>query len=186
MFSRLRIFEVFLLLAFLFTCTYENKVNTIDFAKQEFRTTVDSKLFFNNMKSIYYNKTEGANKIDLYTYRKSPKDKGEPYLQLRIADNWLHDEAYVLIEPGEHYATGDTIFARNQPKEGSVEVIYWPPNNRRGQFAFTSTVYVWLKDRTALELKDRKGNWVQYADDKPTQDMWLITLRDYFELINIY
>lgn len=64
-----------------------------------FKTTPPARLYFKNMRSVYYDQLAGRpDSMDYYRLRQFPDPKDSPVLQAVIADNWLRDEAYLLLE----------------------------------------------------------------------------------------
>lgn len=67
-----------------------------------FKTTPSSRIYFKNMRSAYYEQLSGRpDSMDVYRLRKYPQPADRPILQAIIADNWIRDEAYLLLEFNE-------------------------------------------------------------------------------------
>lgn len=117
-----------------------------DAAKQPnpfFSTTPPSRLYFKNMRSYYYQqRTMPQTRTDLYTLKTLPTQADYPMLIPIIADNWMQDEAYLLLERNNHSAwPADTVrFRWQDPQSGQHGFINWSENTMRAQYDLAEAI----------------------------------------------
>lgn len=90
------VFLFVLVLAFT-NCEKRTKVHR-NTQNPDFMTPPDGRLYFLNVRSLYYKKVRKKSiPMDLYYY-KTDKMPISPSIQFYIADNWMYDEAYLMPE----------------------------------------------------------------------------------------
>lgn len=154
-------------------------------ARSVFSTTVPSHLFFKNMRSSYYEARQQANtKVDLYKLRKIKASNASPLIYPVIADNWMKDEAYLLIQTNDYpdgLKSPLTVHWSGESQQGLIEM--GSPANFQHQYAFALELEKVLKRSIALEVVDSKGQKVPFLESYEEKSWFLTTLRDYKKLI---
>lgn len=89
-------------------------------------TRDDARLFFQNVRSPYYQMEEGE-KTGIRTYRLKDQTNNatEPNIQLSIADAWQRNEVYLIPEPNEWFQS-DTFRIHCQCADHSSILDYRP------------------------------------------------------------
>ncbi len=150
-----------------------------------FRTTPPSHLFFLNTRSSAYQKTSDPDtRIDHYRLRQwGQQDQTPPILPV-IADNWLQEEAYLLLEqPGGRENLSDST------------QIFWKSKDDSGHFFLISRDTLAQLD-LALEINRalQAGHELRLARPGDAREVLLFenlserrlfaqTLRDYLKLV---
>ncbi len=151
--------------------------------RPEFRTTPPSLLYFKNMRSAYYEMAEQAGtRIEKYRLRKYAESDQRPILYATIANNWMQDEAYLLLEPN--------AFLRRAP--APLEVL-WRSADSTGvltpdrpglphQYGFARELADRLQAGRELFIIDDRRDTVPLFADFGDRTHFLTTLRDYEKL----
>lgn len=149
-----------------------------------FSTTAPSKLYFKNIRSTYYQQQQQkGTKVDLYQLRKIPTVDSRPIIYPVIADDWLNDKAFILLQTNDY-------------KDGIADPlsIYW----ENGQIADslkmgTPTFPEQLK--MATKINELLANGIEiYTQNKQSERIMLFEnyadksnfmtiMRDYFKLV---
>ncbi len=175
--------SVLILLFLLLSCNGNKKDPVQPEGASRFRTTAPSHLYFKNIRSIHYEMTtEPDTRIDLYKFRRFSETDRRPILYPVIVDNWMQDEAYLLIRPND-YRGGipDMLQVEWQNTRDSGRYLLqsadWTDQHR-----FAQQLYQSLQEKHQLLLLDKEGNFVPLFDDKQDQISFLTTMRDYYRL----
>lgn len=138
-----------------------------------FSTSADSRLYFNNIRSINYLKDRNpAGDFDQYHYRKWPDTP--LLLPFDIIDNYLHDEAYLYLYPA--LLESDSICLTGPD---GIRFIF-DKRNRQSQFQFAGKLYGHLENKAILR-NDAGDTVLQRTSERLALR---VVLRDYFELVN--
>lgn len=152
---------------------------------RQFRTTTPSQLFFKNIRSSSYNvQRKEDTKIDRYTLKKFSRTADRPILYPVIVNNWLEDEAYIFIEKNNYPDFSDTISVRweSDTTAGQFDIHHF---NRPNQFEFAGQLYEVLLRNYQIYVKNSRGQWVPLFAENYDRNNYLITLRDYYQLIEV-
>ena len=137
------------------------------------------------MRSSYYQSRQQANtQVDLYQLRKIQSDTSTPLLFPIIADNWLQDEAYLLLQTNEYkedFQSPLTVYWSNDTAEGSIQMK--DPPNFEHQYAFALELEKVLKNKSALKVVDGRGEQIPVFESYDEKSWFLTTLRDFKKLI---
>jgi hypothetical protein len=153
--------------------------------KTIFSTNAPSHLFFKNMRSSYYQATQQAGtKVDLYQLRKIKTDASVPLIYPVIADNWMKDEAYLLIQTNEYekgFQSPLSVYWSDEAAEGVIEMK--SPPNFEHQYAFALELEEVLKKNYSLFVLDGNEEQVPVFESYDQKSWFLTALRDYKKLI---
>lgn len=152
-------------------------------ASPKYRTTAPSLLYFKNMRSTYYEMIEQpGTRTELYRLRKFDKATQEPILIPVIANNWLKDEAYLMLEPagfGEAFASPLTIRWETQSDSGLYRL---QPATAARQQEMALQLYEHLKAGRQLNALAADSTWVPLFAGRDSRNYYLTTVRDYLRL----
>jgi hypothetical protein len=180
---KIRFFTVLSLL-FSFACS-DISPEEASAEKSVFSTTAPSHIFFKNMRSSYYQATQQAGtKVDLYQLRKIKTDASVPLIYPVIADNWMKDEAYVLIQTNEYekgFQSPLSVYWSSEKEEGVIEMK--SPPNFEHQYAFALELEEALRKNYRLHVLDGNGEEVAVFEAYDEKSVFLTTLRDYKKLV---
>ncbi len=150
-----------------------------------FSTTAPSRLYFKNMRSFYYRQsTKPETKIDLYTLKKIPEKADRPLLIPIIADNWLQDEAYLLLEPNDHPAwRADTLNIKwEDPKTGASGAIAMANPNILMQLDIAGFLEMHLNSGHRISFLSQNNDWQPLFTQREDISNFLTTTKDYVRL----
>ncbi len=148
--------------------------------KEGYGTTRSSVMYFQNIRSFYYLKSEEAGGLlDAYRLKslyETPEEAGIPFV---IYHNPQSKEAFIRV---------DTAFVFDRFTILQIDMdtmkmnVPFPGADQESQYVFGKLVYRVLRDDGALFLRDESGN--QIAISGQTKIQIKMTLTDYFKLID--
>jgi len=161
----------------------------IDRNKFTFKTGDDTELFFKNMRQSYYDLEENkAAKFNVFRFEDRLKTDSIPVINLAIVNNYLHDEAYLLVEPNEYLADIDPLkiaFKIEHDSTSKADTVVLEQYNHESMLEFSSQLYEAL-------LKDAKfkvayeDTWPTILSSKEEREAFRITVSDYYRLTRVY
>ncbi len=147
-----------------------------------FSTTQPSRLYFKNMRSFYYQQsTKPGTKIDVYVLKKNLQSTKRPKLVPIIADNWMEDEAYILLERSPHpYLNTDTLTVRwESEKTGESGVYQMAQPSVLAQYELANFMYIHLNSGHKLSFFTPDKEWEPLFTDPMEAQNFLTTIKDY-------
>lgn len=143
-----------------------------------------SHLYFKNMRAYYYDQETGpAEGTDLYRLRKITSQPSNPMLIPVIVDNWLRDEAYLLVETNDYqegFAEPLTI-GYIEGTDTTRMPLHEP--GMPGQIKFARALAPLLEAKQDLLIQTAGENWAPIFGDPRDRLHFLTTLRDYNRLV---
>lgn len=151
--------------------------------EQQYRTTDPSRLYFKNMRSVYYFRSrKPRSKKDIYTLKRASRDRDRPLLYPTIINNWLEDEAYIFIEKNAYpYFPEDSLHIRWQSVDSTGTFALGVPT-KKAQYEFAGVLYDCLRQGHQLSFESKKGDTVSLFDRHQDRKDFLIVMRDYYKL----
>jgi len=148
-----------------------------------FQTTAPSQLYFKNMRSTYYRQTvKAGSRTDLYRLRSFSDTEQRPLIYPVIANNWMADEAYLLIETND-YVGGwpDTLQIKWQSDADSGR-LELPTARLKEQYQFALQLNEKIRQNHDLRIKKADGAWVPLFENQKDRRNYQTTLNDYRRL----
>ncbi len=167
-------------IALLCSCMHSTTPKQPDQPDPKFRTTQPSRLYFKNMRSYYYQQsTQPSTRIDLYNLKKH-----KPYpIQPIIADNWMQDEAYILLECHACEQFPDTLLFRKSTTQESSDTYTYAGRDPYAQLALANWLFDALQAGHKIELRTINQEWVPILQTVPDRSAFLHVMKDYLRLI---
>lgn len=175
-----RVLLLLLTLLGLFACN-PSKNKGIDSADLSFQTDESSKLFFKNVRQLYYDKEMlEAAKLEVFRLKKREQSDKMPVINLSIVNNWRYDEAYVLLEPNA--AAGDVtqLRVRWESSEDSGEINF-ERGNKVKHLEFAWSIYAHILEQCRFQIY-LDGEWKDVLNTEKAREAFRITMFDYFRL----
>jgi len=148
-----------------------------------FRTTQPSHLYFKNIRSSsYLQETKAGTRIDLYRLRGLADTKERPLLYPIIVDNWMEDEAYLLLEPNDFIqGFSDTLRVhwRSERDSGRYELAR---RDWQQQYLFAQQLYEGVQAGYGFRIQTAGGEYVPFLEANQDRQSFRTTLRDYNKL----
>ncbi len=173
---------VILILLCLVSGCNPDKRRKVDQGNIVFSTDDASRLFFKNVRRIYYElEAMDVAKLNIYRHKQRVLSTDLPVLNLAIVDNWRYDEAYLLLEPNEFLGNSTELIVRWQMGEES-DTISYKQGNKADQVAFADSIYNLLQQdcRFKIQIKD---SWVSFLDSDKSREAFRVTMFDYYRLV---
>lgn len=165
----------------LFGCN-PDKQTKVDQDKITFATDNASRLFFKNVRQIFYELEEMEEaKLKLYRYKKRDQSTDKPLINLAIVDNWRYDEAYLLLEPNVQLAGESELVVKWENTEGSGEINY-RQGNKSEQVAFADQIYDRIQQGCTFSIQVN-GTWGSFLASEKSKEAFRITMFDYYRLV---
>ncbi|MBL6446219.1 hypothetical protein JMN32_07860 [Fulvivirga sp. 29W222] len=138
------------------------------------------------MRQSYYDLEENkAAKFNIFRYEDRVREADHPLLNLAIVINYLHDEAYLLLETNEYLQRQDHIEIDWSGEQGSIGTIVLDDYNREGMLEFASQVYEALQQKAhfTVQAEDRA---IPILEDQKEREAFRVTVTDYYRLTRVY
>lgn len=172
----------FFLILFSFACN-PDKSRSIDTENLVYKSNDASKLFFRNVRASYYDKqTLPEAKIDVYRMKNRNSTEDYPVLNLALVNNWLQDEAYIIIEPNSFYSVGDTIrvtWDDQKLGEQKADFVYGNKNNHT---RFADKIYQNLLDMQSMKIHADGESWPLFSRNED-REIFRKTMIDFYRLV---
>ncbi|MBO3698788.1 hypothetical protein [Roseivirga sp. E12] len=159
-----------------------DKQTKVDQDKIVFATDDASRLFFKNVRKIYYElEVMEAAKLDVYRHKQRELSTDVPVINLAIVDNWRYDEAYLLLEPNELIGTQGELAVQWELGAERGKIVF-RPGNKAAQVAFADKVYHRLQLGCSFKIQIN-DTWIPFLDSDKSREAFRITMFDYYRLV---
>jgi hypothetical protein len=177
---------LFIVAWFLFSCNLspEKKVNQ-NLAK--FSTSADSRLFFKNVRQIYYDRDLPENtRLEVYRFSKRNLAPDKPVINIALVNNWLYDEAYVIVEPSAYFDNMSFIEVTWQDAATKQSGVYrFAHGPKDTHFKFASEIYQSVLANHTLLVFNKNKQWVELFQSEADRDSFRKTMKDFYRLVNL-
>ncbi len=164
-----------------------NKDTQVDEATAKFTTSDASELFFKNVRQVRYDLQEVPDaKINIFRIGERSQAEDYPVLNLAIAINWRHDEAYLLTEPNTYLQSMDTIRVHWQDSVNQQRGRYlWTGGDKEAHFTFASQIYRSIQQGHQLSVTNPKGEPEDFLREYNDREAFRKTVFDYYRLVDL-
>ncbi|MEL6717726.1 MAG: hypothetical protein AAFO82_05245 [Bacteroidota bacterium] len=167
-----------LVLAFLFSACNSNPQEIVQENQPFFHTTDPSRLYFQNTRGHKYKSiTQQDSRIDYY-YLKAIDQ--EQLINPIIANNWLAEEAYILLE------NSDPLDAKNYTialvKEDQSDTLQITLQQRTDNYDFCKMLYTKSKSGYTIDVLTKQGQWHPIFENEKARGYFYEVMRDYLRL----
>ncbi len=171
-----------LMLAILVFTFPEDRPIRLDSAS--FSMPENEELYFKNLRSYYYTieLREDAN-FKLYRIKSHNSDTNLPGFSFAIVQNWLNDEAYVLLEPHSGWQKPDTLrlsIVNGNDARDTLTISRW---NNLEHYTFASHFYMALRNSENNYFLETDMGWRPIFERGDERLSLKKTLKDYFKLV---
>ena len=172
-------FILFCVLFLVVSCNVD-KSKKVNKSNLTFKTTQASRLFFLNVRQKDYQKeTLIGTKIDVYRWKGWPDLDNGIQVKLAIVDNWLEDEAYIVLEPNEVLKEIEPWVI--QVQDSAERTIEYIPGNKTVQLSFASSIYKVLQDKRMMQILINSDT-VNFLDEASERERFRKTMLDFYRL----
>jgi hypothetical protein len=177
---------LFIVALLLYACQLSPE-KRVDQNQAKFSTTADSRLFFKNVRQIYYDREIPENtKLEVYRFGKRSLTPDKPVINVALVNNWLHDEAYVIVEPNGYFDNMSSIEVEWQDdvsrQSGVYRFTYGPKDTH---FKFASEIYQSVLAKHKLQVLNPDKQWVDLFQTDVDRDNFRKTMKDFYRLVNL-
>jgi hypothetical protein len=167
-----------------FACN-PDKERVVDRNAPVFKTNDATRLFFKNVRLLYYDMEEqNDGKIQVLRLSSRVEDAEKPIINVDIINNWFQDRAYPMIRLSEYFNDLERVEIEMRSNEGHSETIVF--NRGAGMdehFYFASAIYEGILKKYTFKLKP---DGTQLFAEKEERESFRITMVDYYRLVAIY
>lgn len=136
------------------------------------------------MRSYYYEQsTDDETQIDYYTLKKFRE--APPLIMPIIADNWLQDEAYILLKREARLPQHDTLLLQIE-SEASKDTLQWTEFDYFQDDRLAKRLYQALKRSHKISISTKKGVNYQLFENQSDEANFLRVINDYYHLTEDY
>jgi len=172
----------FFLILFSFACN-PDKSKSIDTENLVYKSNDASKLFFRNVRASYYDKqTLPQAKIDVYRMKDRNLTEDYPVLNLALVNNWLEDEAYIIVEPNSFYSVGDTIRVAWKDNNLGLQKANFIYGNKDNHTRFADKIYQNLLDLESMEIEAGGETYPLFSRNED-REIFRKTMVDFYRLV---
>lgn len=172
---------ILLVLVALTACTLDRE-KEVDRSKFTFKTGHDTNLFFKNIRQSDYELEENkAAKFNVFRLKHRVVKDDQPVLNLAIINNYLNDQAYLLIEPSATLSE-EAVLEVLQNDSLSIALRHF---SHADMLEFASQIYEGLQHNASFKIKI-DGQWKPILADNKEREAFRITTADYYRLTRIY
>lgn len=165
-----------------------DKERPVDAEEPVFATTDRSRLFFKNVRMLFYEVEEDSLRRDFFRLSDRVKDAPDrPVLNLCIVNDLLRDRAYVMLEPNEFFGTADSIVVYYRDKaQGSEGQYRYRQSNMMRQWQFATDLYNGILQGQEFYVRAPDGREVPFLQEKREREAFRVTMVDYYRMVNIF
>ena len=176
--------SIFILAIIVLACN-PDKERVVDRNNPVFKTNDATRLFFKNVRLLYYNLEEqNEGKIQVLSLKSRVEDSGKPIINVDLVNNWFQDRAYPMIRLSEYFNDVDRIEVVMTSKDGDSEIIAFDrQSNMIEHFYFATAIYEGILKQYQMTLASDN---TPIMTDSEEREGFRITMVDYYRLVNIY
>ncbi len=170
----------------IFSCN-ANVDKKVDQNGANFKTSADSRLYFKNVRQIYYDRETPENtKLEVFRFGKRNQQTDKPIINVALVNNWMHDEAYVIVEPSEYFEDISPIEVEWQDSGKKISGVYrFTLGPKENHFKFATEIYQSILAKHKLLVFNKDKRWESLFQSEADKDNFRKTMRDYYRLVNL-
>jgi hypothetical protein len=155
-----------------------------DLEASPYRTSDSSRLFFKNVRQIFYDKQViEAAQLEQYRIKERLTSTEKPLLNLCIINNWKFDEAYILLEPNELLADSDSLYIHwSDPALGESGTWAFGFGNKDVHYQLASGIYQGLLSEFSFSITYGEQTTPLFASPEE-REPFRKTMYDFYRLV---
>lgn len=153
----------------------------VDYQEVSFDTSSDSRLYFQNIRSYYYDIDRFSKKpMEIYRLKRRSSEKDEERINFDIIRTPGMDQAFIYTHIGKRFLSCDSLHLAFEmyPLQKSLQML-----DSEQHFEIAAMVYTSLLSEKAIYLLCKGDTLEELYLDKGAQLDVEITLEDYFRLV---
>ncbi len=166
-------------------CSIKHK--EVEQSDVKFKTTDASLLFFKNVRQLYYDREHvAAGEMDIYRISRRSHSKDHAVINLAIANNWRHDEAYLLVEPNDLLADLNQLQVEWSTPSGDTSGLYtFAYGSKINHFTFANQLHKSILEEHSLKIRMNDSTSVSLLEEPVERDAFRKTMLDYYRLVEL-
>ncbi|MCR9154147.1 MAG: hypothetical protein NXI09_08560 [Bacteroidetes bacterium] len=171
---------LFVVAAFGLSFLFAPEQKPVDYRELSFKTTSDSRIYFNNMRSFFYKIDRFSKRpMEIYRLKRRSPERDSIGINFSIAHYPGAESAYIVCEIGAAYEHCDSLSVKFSKYPDSEQLKLM---NGEQQFKLAAKVYSSLLEEEAIFLCCASDTLIQLYMDKSSQLDAEVVLEDYFRL----
>ncbi len=158
----------------------------VDRSKFQFQMGDDPELFFRNVRQIYYDRSSPDGTWQAYRFGDRYTGNERPVILPVIVINWLHDEAYLLIESNDILSEEDYLqIVVSEASMSTSDTLTLNERGRERMLEFGSRLYEALQANSKITVKS-SGTFVPILTEEIDREAFRVTMADYYRLTRVF
>ena len=177
---------LFLLLTILIISCHPDKNKIVDRNKPVFKSNDASRLFFKNVRYLYYNIEEkNAGKIQVMKLKDRPEpDSTKAQIFVNIINNWHQDKAYPMLEFSQYFNDRTEVKLEIRNKNSIVETLIFDKEAPiSSHFYFSAALYEAILKNHKIFLQPENSELLK---KEIAREAFRISMVDFYRLVAIY
>lgn len=173
------------LLLFIVACSGDQE-KRVSRENVRFTTSDASELFFKNVRQTAYDKQGLAGSdIEIFRLKDRPTDEDHPVVNLAIALNWMHDQAYVVVETNDYLGDEDSVVVKWNDPSGDADGRYiYAGGSKEDNFRWAVDLYTSIQDNHELSIMV-DGEEEPLMNEEGDREAYRKTMLDYLRLVDL-
>lgn len=171
----------------LYSCGQHTIDKEVDVYTPRYQSSDASKLRFKNVRSIFYDQEQiPQNKMKILRLKSRPQNPDIPLIHIAIVNNWLYDEAFVLVEPNAWFGQRDTITVKWNMPDSNIKGRYILHGKGKDEmFTFAGQIHQGIIKGYTFLVQDQKGKWIPFLEDGNSREAIRKTMIDFYRLVDL-
>jgi hypothetical protein len=154
--------------------------------KDPFRTYQDTRLFFQNVRQLYYDREERPEaKMILYRIKERTTTQEYPLINLTIIDHWIQDEAYIYTECNRFFDEMTPIEVSWESPEGQTGTYTMELMNKEGMLAFSQAIFEGIRLRNSFFILYETDS-IPFLEKPRDREAFRKTMSDFYRLTRMF
>lgn len=182
--SLIRYVSILIFSSALLACN-PDKERIVDRNTPVFKTNDATRLFFKNVRQLYYDLEEqNDGKIQVLRLSSRVEDPERPIINVDIVNNWFQDRAYPMIRLSAYFDQMERIEIEMLNEAGHSELLVFDKSSGiDAHFYFATALYEGILKKYTIRLR---SDGTQLFADQNEREGFRITMVDYYRLVAIY
>jgi hypothetical protein len=174
-----------ILLLLIIACSGDNE-KRVSRENVRFDTSDAAELFFKNVRQTAYDKQGLAGSdIEIYRLKERSTKENYPVVNLAIALNWMHDQAYLVVETNEYLRNEDSVVVNWNDPSGDAQGRYiYAGGSKEDNFRWAVDLYTSIQDDHELSIMVN-GKEEPLMNEEADREAYRRTMLDYLRLVDL-
>lgn len=176
---------VFIVILMLLVGCNPDKNRVVDRNNPVFKTTDATKLFFKNVRTLYYDIEErNDGKIQILRLKSRVEDSSRAIINVDIVNNWFQDRAYPMVVLSSYFDSLEDFELVISASDGFEETLgFNRQSSMDSHFYFASAIYEGILKGRDFRLAN---SGLKLFTESEEREAFRTTMVDFYRLVAIY